>query len=355
MKKILICGAFGFENMDTGGQPVKTRELYYGLQEHLGEDQVDYIETAGWKKHPVHLLTQFFKKAHQAKNIIMLPAHKGVIVFSRLLRISKRINHNSIFYDVVGGWLPEKVEQDSKLKEILDSFDGIWVETTIMRNRLVSIGLKNVTVVRNFKNLTPASLDDSMHAIDATLHLVMFSRVMKEKGVEDAIQAVTEINDKQLGSIALDIYGAIDSGYIERFEEIRRSLPNYIRYKGVVSPSQSVEILKEYDALLFPTRYETEGLPGTIIDAYAAGIPVISAKWESYSDIVDDAKTGIGYIQKDYLDLVNTLLWACNNPEKLREMKRNCAEKAKDFMRVNVIQELIGGALQLDAAHFHES
>ena len=344
MKKVLICGAFGFKNMDTGGQPVKTRELYYGLQEQLGEDQVIYIETSGWKKHPVRLLTQFFKKAHDAKNIIMLPAHKGVIIFSRLLKISKIINHNKIYYDVVGGWLPEKVEQDSKLKEILASFDGIWVETTIMNNRLTAAGLNNVAVVRNFKNLKPVTMTDLEPSQDGTLRLCMFSRVMREKGIEDAIQVVKELVEKHKTRISLDIFGAVDSGYQERFEAIKNVLPDYIRYKGVVSPSDSVETLKVYDALLFPTKYKTEGLPGTIIDAYAAGIPVISARWESFQDIVDDGNTGVGYIQNDNSALMDSLLWACNNPEKIRGMKRNCIVKAKEFMRPYVIMKLINQA-----------
>jgi hypothetical protein len=54
-------------------------------------------------------------------------------------------------------------------------------------------------------------------------------------------------------------------------------------------------VLKDYFALLFPTHFYTEGIPGTVIDAYAAGIPVISAKWESYSDVIDEGVTGIGY------------------------------------------------------------
>lgn len=29
--KIGVIGAFGFDTLDTGGQPVKTRALYYGL------------------------------------------------------------------------------------------------------------------------------------------------------------------------------------------------------------------------------------------------------------------------------------------------------------------------------------
>lgn len=56
-----------------------------------------------------------------------------------------------------------------------------------------------------------------------------------------------------------------------------------------------METLKNYFALVFPTLFYTEGIPGTIIDAYAAGLPVISSKWESYDDVIEDNITGVGY------------------------------------------------------------
>ncbi|MFR3494185.1 MAG: glycosyltransferase [Blautia sp.] len=60
----------------------------------------------------------------------------------------------------------------------------------------------------------------------------------------------------------------------------KASSPQYIRYKGMVPFNQSTEVLKNYDALLFPTYYEGEGFAGTIIDAFAAGLPVIASDWK---------------------------------------------------------------------------
>lgn len=118
--------------------------------------------------------------------------------------------------------------------------------------------------------------------------------------------------------------------------------PSAIKYKGIVSSSDSVETLKDYDALLFLAKYKNEGLPGTIIDAYAAGIPVISAKWESFSDIVKEGLTGIGYMQNDLDGLEKTIRWATSNKQQLFKMKYNCTIKAKEFHRETVITELFG-------------
>ena len=95
--------------------------------------------------------------------------------------------------------------------------------------------------------------------------------------------------------------------------------------------AQSVEVLKKYFALVFPTRFFTEGVPGTIVDAYASGIPVISAKWESFSDVVDEGVTGYGYEFGKVVELERVLIDIANNPEKVISLKANCIKKAKDY------------------------
>jgi glycosyltransferase involved in cell wall biosynthesis len=106
---------------------------------------------------------------------------------------------------------------------------------------------------------------------------------MKKKGIEDAVDAVRFVN-RRYGKTAfsLDIYGPVDPEENEWFENLKQNFPSEIRYCGCVDANKSVDVVKDYFALLFPTRFFTEGIPGTIIDAYAAGVPVISAKWESF-------------------------------------------------------------------------
>lgn len=36
----------------------------------------------------------------------------------------------------------------------------------------------------------------------------------------------------------------------------------------------------------------TEGIPGTLIDAYCAGVPVVSALWLNYVGVFEDEVTG---------------------------------------------------------------
>jgi glycosyltransferase involved in cell wall biosynthesis len=268
----------------------------------------------------------------------MLPAHNGVKVFSRLLLIAKKLYKVNIFYDVIGGWLPELLSKDRGLIRILSEFSGIWVETTTMMERLRQADISNVSVIRNFKNLSPAKINDE-EEYEEPLKLCMFSRVMKEKGIEDAITAVKTVNEKYGETVyLLDIYGQVDDNYMDRFITLKAEFPEYISYKGVVNPSESVEIIKDYYALLFPTHYWTEGVPGTIIDAYFAGVPVISSIWESYYDVVEDNNTGYGYEMSQKSKLIDILYSLPLEKEKLKEMKKNCIRKSYEFSTVKNIE-----------------
>ena len=228
----------------------------------------------------------------------------------------------------------------------LKRFDGLYAETETLKQKLGALGLDNVSVVPNCKNLEILAKDELVYQSGEPLKLCTFSRVMKEKGIEDAANAVKEVN-AQAGRIiyTLDIYGQVDSGEKEWFENLENGFPEYVKYKGEVGYDKSTEVLKNYFALLFPTRFYTEGIPGTIIDAYAAGIPVISAKWESFSDMVDEGVTGFGYEMGDVSGLARQLVAMAEDPETLNKMKSDCLKKSRDFTPQSALKNLIGNLI----------
>ena len=75
---------------------------------------------------------------------------------------------------------------------------------------------------------------------------------MKEKGVETAIEAVEAINKSSGREVCkLDIYGRIDDGYKNRFEELMQTVSSAVNYKGMVPYDKSVEAIKDYYAFCF--------------------------------------------------------------------------------------------------------
>ena len=92
-------------------------------------------------------------------------------------------------------------------------------------------------------------------------------------------------------------------------------------YCGVVDSKDSVGVLKKYYCLLFPTLFQTEGIPGTIIDGFAAALPVICSDWVRCRQIVTDGVDGIVYPFGDAKALENSVKYAVQNPSYVEQLK----------------------------------
>jgi len=258
------------------------------------------------------------------------------------LTIENALFHRNLHYAIIGAWLPKMLENKKGLLKHLQKFDALYAETTTLKNSLEKLGLDNVAIMPNCKPLVP--LDSKELNFDWTepYRLCTFSRVMQEKGIEDAVEAVKRVNKEYNRVVfSLDIYGQVDEKQTEWFNNLKKTFPDYVMYKGMVDFDKSVNTLKDYFALLFPTRFYTEGVPGTIIDAYAAGVPVISAKWESFADVIDEGITGYGYEICNFNELVALLKKIEKNSDCILEMKRDCHEKAREFIPKTAIVPLL--------------
>ena len=164
---------------------------------------------------------------------------------------------------------------------------------------------------------------------------------MKEKGISDAIKAVKCSNEFFGQNVfVLDIYGPINDEYKETFEELCIECQEYINYCGVVSSEKAIDILKMYFLLLFPTYYQGEGFAGTILDAFAAGLPIIASDWHYNAEIITN---DVGYIypvhnQKKFEQL---LIGIANNPGNILGKKKNCLKKAGLYTEETVKKTLI--------------
>lgn len=342
MKKVCVVGHFGFGENMLNGQTIKTKTVTAELEKQLGADQVMKIDTHGGAKALPKVTVELIRAFKDCENVIILPAQNGVKIFCPLCGALYRVFSRKIHYVVIGGWLPSLLKDNKLLVKSLKEFDGIYVETSTMRKALNKQGFDNVFVMPNFKELPILKPEDLEPKIEEPFNLCTFSRVMKEKGIEDAVEVVKRVNETIGRTVfCLDIYGSVEPGYEEWFDQIKSVFPEYIRYRGNVPFDKSVDVLKTYFALLFPTQFYTEGIPGTIIDAYSAGVPVISSMWESFADIVDEGVTGIGYEFGNNEAMEKELKNVAVNPDLIIEMKSKCLIKAKSFTPETAIKNLL--------------
>jgi len=342
MGKIGLCGHYSEKESALNGQTVKTKILTEALSERFGAENIIYCDTHNCRKHPIKFFINCVKMFRQCDNIIMLPAQSALPVLTKFFTFLNKFYHRGLHYYVVGGWLCDALKQNVGLINKLQKFNGIYVELKSMKCDLHERGFSNIYYVPKFRKLNVIDEEEIPSQIPQVMNLCIFSRVMKEKGIEDAALAVEKANTR-LGYVAytLDIYGQVDVNYKERFEEIKKTFPKEVSYSGVVDFRESTNVLKNYFALLFPTYYVGEGYANTIVDAFAAGLPVIATDWKYNSEVINDGEDGIIYKVDDKEALVDILLDVAKNPEIVFSMKNNARKRAFEYDPQNAIKALV--------------
>ena len=341
-KKIAIIGHFGGNENILDGQTIKTKILYDELKNATDWD-IRKVDTYYKSKKPIKLLLESIITLFSTRDVIVLLSGNGMKFYFPLLSFFAKVFRTRIYHDVIGGNLDTYVQKYPKFKFYLNSFKANWVETESLKRKLEENGVYNCKVIPNFKRLDIAEIRSEKY--EEPYRFCIFSRVMKEKGIEDAIEAIQHINAEEgRETCKLDIYGRIDESYIERFESLMDKVTPAVRYMGMVPYDESAKAISGYYALLFPTYWNGEGFPGTIVDAFSAGLPVVATDWNCNAEIVKDRVNGILYPSAEFPDLKAAIRWLIANNDSIVQMKKQCIIASRNYQpekHIDMIVKLI--------------
>ena len=323
MKNTVVIGQLHFKKNDMIGAVVKTRNIYYGLVEKYGDSIISYVDIWGGKKRTAAVLIEVFRAFSKCENVILVnSAIKGPFIL--YLRLLSKIFKRNVVYIPIGVRIGGRIASDLKAKKRLSFCSAFLPESEQNCKVLKDLGFPEVHLFRNFKSVKELECSyKSLHNNMTVISFCTFSRVTKEKGITDAVLAISIAQELVSNKrFELHIYGGIDPEYKEEFESLLNDY-SFVKYEGSVNAEDAVLTLQKHDVLLFPTRYPDEGIPGTIIDAFAAGIPIISSKWLYFNDIFEDHKTALGYDFLNVDSLVDTIIYATKNIDELINIGRN--------------------------------
>lgn len=338
--KIGIIGHFGGNEKFNDGQTVKTIAIYDALIRY-GKTDIDKIDTYYIKKKPFIFIKMFVNGVIKDQKYIVLLSKNGRKILFPILSIMSRFMGKEVYHYGIGGRLAREVSEKPQWKKYVSSFKENWMESVELADQLQKLGIQNAIYLPNFKKLNILTESELCSKYTEPYRLCTFSRVMKEKGIEDAITAVREVNaEYQRKVVTLDIYGQVEESYLTHLKEIL-GIDNVCQYCGVVPANESVEALKKYYALLFPTHWKHEGIPGTIIDALSAGVPVIARRWQYCDEMLSDGYTGLIYDFDQPEQLKEKIVYAIENMEDMVKMKTNCLKKAECYSEKNIIRQII--------------
>lgn len=159
----------------------------------------------------------------------------------------------------------------------------------------------------------------------------------ESKGIFDALEAVTILKKKNKKEVQLIVAGQFSDDPFagstaqdveKRFREYQLSLGDNVRYIGRINPMERDLFFESIDVLVFPTWYRYEGLPLVILEAMAAGRPVISTRLVGVIDeVVQNGRTGFLVEERNPGELAEAIEMLMCDTALLIEMSNNSRKR----------------------------
>jgi len=257
---------------------------------------------------------------------------------------------------------PLEMHRALNLKAILNRFllrklykkaDLIFCNSLGIRdslNKNFNIGLNKIKVIYNpidiekIQNLCHNNLESEYQEIFRHPVIINIGRLTKQKGQEYLIRAFKIIRGptsaisqrSDLSKAKLVILG---EGELENeLRELTKSLglKNDVFFLGW--QKNPFKFLARAKVFVLSSLWE--GLPNTLIEALACGVPAVSTDCSSGpNEIIENNKTGILVPVKNEQTLAQAIVKLLNNPSFSQELAQKGKNRAEDFSVRNIINQ----------------
>jgi len=178
------------------------------------------------------------------------------------------------------------------VRYVLNSADYVFVLSRYWQAFLQTIcDNRNIVIVNNFpssrfEKLREPRAYDERH----NLNFLFLGYLGQRKGIYDLIDAVASIREELPAGFCIHVGGNGEQAEVER-RIAQRNVADFFQVHGWVSGDQKESLLQQCNVLLLPSY--NEGMPIAILEAFAAGLTVISTRVGGIPDLISDDSVGL--------------------------------------------------------------
>ncbi len=171
------------------------------------------------------------------------------------------------------------------------------------------------------------------------VRFLFVGRVMKDKGIEELLEATKKVYSKHK-NIFLDIIGGCEENYVDFIANVEKQ--GYIKYHSFQKDVH--KFIKDAHCTVLPSYHE--GLANVLLESAATARPVIATRVPGCEETFEEGITGYGCEPKDVDSLANAMCAFVETSNKQRERmgKAGRAKMEKEFDR-NIVVEAYMKAL----------
>ncbi len=212
---------------------------------------------------------------------------------------------------------------------------GIIVLAEDFRQKLIAMGI-SVPIFRLSTCVDDAVFDvsESLSKDDGQITDILFlSRLDHRKGAVEAIKAFSKLPD--LGQARLSIAG--DGPERDAASRMVQELQlDNVHFLGHIDGEKKIQAFLDADIFFFPTFFG-EGMPTTVLEAMAYGLPVVTRSVGGLKDFFDSDRMGFISDSTDMLTFTNALQRLVESPDERRTIGNYNRQYARDNFATSVL------------------
>ena len=296
----------------------------------------------------IHLDVPFAKRTNNSIIRLLSRLYTIIIAIKRLNKEIKQLHPDIIFFTTTLGaiLLPfchtkARKIYESHLARNFNPFNKIFFLTELKAERIICLTsgdakeykhAKRVDIIPNYINEVKSHVEDY-----SVKKAIAVGRLENQKGFDILIDCWKEIS-RQYPDWQLDIYG--EGSCREELQQQIYSLELGDKVKLCGRNYKIIEVYPQYSLHLMTSRYE--GLPMTLIEAQACGLPSVVFNFQyGASDIVSDGCNGLIIEQGTRKLFIEAAIKMMSSEELREKYGNNAIETGKRYSKENTFSRWI--------------
>lgn len=161
------------------------------------------------------------------------------------------------------------------------------------------------------------------------INILFLGNLVQRKGVYDILKSIPIVLSGYKNVQFIFAGSEERSGEIDELkkETVRQNIDSYVTFKSNFSEQDRTKLLIMSDVFVLPSY--AEGLPISLLEAMAAGLPIISTSVGGIPEVITEGENGFLINPGDYMELANKIQELIEDPEIKKKMGKNNQEKIR--------------------------